>query len=351
MSAVTAITTLTCLFAFSACGKGKADASTEDNNINNTINDPSVVSVTPTEKLYYELAEDGKSCVLSGIGTATEKVIIIPESYNGLAVTSIAASAFLGCTQITGVVVPETVTSIGSNAFSKCENLAQITLPDSITYIGMDAFYDTAYYNNNLTAENCVLYIGNYVIDVLDDYLSGDYVVKDGTVAIANAAFKNSSHLNSVTIPDSVVTIGENAFENCYYLTTVNMGKGVTSIGRSAFYQCERLNSITIPDGVNIINDYTFYWCDIRSIVIPDGVTNMGDYGFSNCFALTEITIPASVTYIGEAEFYNCQSLTKINFDGKKSEWSKIVKWDNWKTNSGSFTVYCLDGEVDYDKA
>ena len=53
---------------------------------------------------------------------------------------SIEQGAFINCTELTHVVIPETVTEIGQNAFYGCTNLEEIRLPKSVTKIGPDAF-------------------------------------------------------------------------------------------------------------------------------------------------------------------------------------------------------------------
>ena len=49
--------------------------------------------------------------------------VIIPMQYKGKPVISIQENAFLNCSSIISVFVPETVTSIGDRAFYGCKNL------------------------------------------------------------------------------------------------------------------------------------------------------------------------------------------------------------------------------------
>ena len=54
--------------------------------------------------------------------------VTIPDTINGLPVTSIGDGAFSSCTRLTSVTIPNSVTSIGSYAFVGCTSLAAITV-------------------------------------------------------------------------------------------------------------------------------------------------------------------------------------------------------------------------------
>ena len=67
--------------------------------------------------------------------------LIIPETLGGIPVTAIADKAFYGCSEITSVIIPESVTKIGKSAFSYCGALSEVYLPNELTEIGDEAFY------------------------------------------------------------------------------------------------------------------------------------------------------------------------------------------------------------------
>lgn len=72
--------------------------------------------------------------------TGTGGAVTIPETINGLPVTSIGPSAFSDCTSLLDIIVPNGVTAIWDFAFGGCTNLASITLPKTLTTISFYVF-------------------------------------------------------------------------------------------------------------------------------------------------------------------------------------------------------------------
>lgn len=227
-------------------------------------------------------------------------------------VTSIGGGAFENCTGLISITIPDSVTSIGNYAFENCTGLTSIIIPDGVTNIGSHAFKNTEYYNNESNWQNDVLYIGKHLITAKST-LSGDCMIKNGTLIIANSAFNGCSGLTSVTIPNSVTNIGTQAFEDCSGLTNVTIGNGVTSIGAQAFQSCHKLTSVSMGNSVTSIGNSAFQYCRmLTSITIPNSVMSIGSSAFDNCSALTSIIIPDSVTSIGSWAFKNCSGLTNV---------------------------------------
>ena len=229
--------------------------------------------------------------IISNIYDAEKKCWVI--RFNG-EVTTIGEYAFLGCSSLTSVIIPDSVTSIGNAAFEDCSSLTSVTIGNGVDTIGEYAFY----FCENLT---------------------------------------------SVIIPDSVTEIGSSAFYRCSSLTSVTIGNGVAIIEDAAFYGCCSLTSVTIPDSVNTIGNGAFSGCsslqefkgnfastDHRCLIIdgvinsfaigcgateytiPASVTEVGASAFRDCGSLTSVTIPDSVTKIGTSAFNGCTSLTSV---------------------------------------
>ena len=217
--------------------------------------------------------------------------VVIPEEVTYMnrtrKVTSIGDFAFLYCSGLTSVTIPNSVTSIGQSAFSGCSGLTSVTIPNSVTSIGRSAFGECSGLTS-VTIPNSVTSIGDY-------------------------AFSGCSGLTSVTIPNSVTSIGRSAFSGCSGLTSVTIPNSVTSIGQSAFSGCSGLTSVTIPNSVTSIGEWAFENCSgLTSVTIPNSVTSIGVRAFSGCSGLTSVTIGNSVTSIGEYAFYYCSGLTSV---------------------------------------
>ena len=183
----------------------------------------------------------------------------------------------------------------------------------------------------------------------------------------------------SFNIPDSVIIIGYKAFENCTNLTGVIFGDNsrLTSISERAFSGCTSLESIIIPDSVTNIGNYAFCgsfelgqglcsvtfgensqltsigdsaFCstNLTSITIPTSVTSIGNYAFDSCQNLTSVTFGenSQLTSIGSGVFSWCFNLTEIHYSGTTAAWDEIAKSDSWSSDTGEYTIYCIDGNI-----
>ena len=142
--------------------------------------------------ICYNIINGSEVAVTSGDSKYTGDVTIPQQVFNkekAYSVTRIGNSAFLYCSGLISITIPNSVTSIGEAAFQGCSGLTSITIPNSVTSIGCWAF--------------------------LQCY-----------------------GLISIEIPNSVTSIGEHAFDYCYGLTSITIPNSVTSIGDYAFCEC-----------------------------------------------------------------------------------------------------------------
>ena len=244
--------------------------------------------------------------------------IVIPETvvYEGVtySVTSIGDYAFLGCSCLTSVIIPNSVTSIGNWAFSECSCLTSVTIPNSVTSIG-DGAFSKCFGLTSLTISNSVTSIGDWTFSACSCLTS--VTIPNSVTSIGYEAFRLCSGLTSVTIGNSVTNIGNEAFSECSGLTSVTIPNSVTSIGWGAFIGCSGLTSVTIPNSVTSIGDGAFSKCfGLTSLTISNSVTSIGAEAFKKCSGLTSVTIPNSVTSIGGGAFEGCSGLTSVVIGG-----------------------------------
>ena len=266
---------------------------------------------TPYYTAYYENAANWENGVLYMGSYLIDADMSISGTYTiKEGTTVIAGGAFSRCTELTSIVIPNSVKNIGDSAFYNCSSLTSITIPNSVTSLGESAFYGC----ESLTSVNILAGITSIKertfagCDLLTDVTIGNSVV-----SIGESAFEGCSSLTSIVIPNSVTSIGISAFYACRSLTNIDIPNSVTYIGDYAFAGCSSLTSIVIPNSIKSISNGTFYVCSsLTNIVIPDSVTSIGDHVFENCTSLTSLIIPDSVTSIGTATFVNCTGLKTI---------------------------------------
>ncbi|MBQ9976692.1 MAG: leucine-rich repeat domain-containing protein [Clostridia bacterium] len=202
-------------------------------------------------------------------------------------VTTINASAFNGCRNLTSIVIPEGVTTIGGNAFENCDKLASVVMYDNVTSIGQSAFRDCVSLTD-ISISDSVTYINDYL-------------------------FRGCTSLVNVELPDSLTKIYNYAFYGCTSLERVAIPDGVTSIGNSAFAECTALKKLSLPDSVTEVKEYAFSGCRaITRAYLSDKLTSISQGAFMNCTKLASVNIPESVTSIGAQAFYECEGLISV---------------------------------------
>ena len=242
-------------------------------------------------------------------GNETE--VIIPSIYKGYPVTSIDYGAFLYCTSLISIEIPNSVTSIGHYAFEDCTSLISIEIPNSVTSIGNWAFFRCTSLTS-IEIPDSVTSIGDVAFAYCESLTSIE--IPNSVTSIGVSAFAYCESLTSIEIPNSVTSIGNRAFSSCTSLTSIEVPDSVTSIGDEAFRGCTSLESVVIGGSVTSISEMAFYDCtSLTSVVLCDSVTSIGNYAFENCTSLASIEIPNSVTSIGLMAFYDCTFLTSIN--------------------------------------
>ena len=132
----------------------------------------------------------------------------------------IGEEAFRG-SDVTSILMPNTVKSLGTHAFEDCKKLKEVTLSSSLTLIPMAAF------------RGC---------DALQELQVPASVTK-----IADLAFE-ASGLKELELPMGVETVGAGAFYNCQQLEKLAFPNSLKKLGVCCFLYCNKLKSLTLPD-------------------------------------------------------------------------------------------------------
>ena len=274
--------------------------------------------------------------------------IIIPDS-----VTSIGRTAFRHCTELTSITIPDSVTSIGVGAFTDCSSLTSVAIGDSVTSIGMGAFEDCTGLTSIVVDDGNYVYhsAGNCIIETASKTLivgcKNSIIPDDGSVtSIGGFAFWNCDGLTTVTIPDSVTSIGINAFSGCS-TNLIEKENGVSYVDSWVIDFDESVSFVGLREGTRGIADSAFEYCtNLTTVIIPNSVTSIGIYAFRGCTGLTSVTIPDSVTSIGFGAFSDCSGLKYVKFEGTVAEWNVIEKGFSWSLSCPFTYVECSDGDV-----
>ena len=226
---------------------------------------------------------------------------------------------FLYNSNITSVIIGDSVTNIGEWSFSRCRRLISVTMGNSITNIGKHAFADC----RNLTS----IAIGNSVKTIGERAFTGcgltSITISNSVINIENFVFQDCNNLTSVTIPDNVINIANYAFCSCQNLTVINVGSKNTNYASDngvlfnkskthlICYPMGKIGDYTVPNSVKSIGGYAFYGCRCSAIIIGDSVTSIGNYAFAFS-GLKSITIGNGMKTIEKSAFFDCKILTSV---------------------------------------
>lgn len=307
----------------------------------------------PTQLLSVELGYN-----VSSIGASAFAGCRNLTSISGTGVKEIGAYAFQNCSSLTSTFASSNITTIGNYAYMGCTSLTNASIGEDMTSIGIGV------YKNCTGVER--LYIGHSV-QIPDEFCYGctnlSTITYEETYTSVSAvgayAFYNCGELASLrtasncqfgdgafqncvklskTISSTTASIGSRAFMNCKKVTRavdlrgdIGMyafsGSGLTevsaqtaNIGNGAFSYCEDLTSASLSN-VKILSGGLFSGCSLLStITLPSNYTSIGDGAFSGCESLTSFTIPQTVSSIGNDAFNGCSGLSSIIFKGNMPE-------------------------------
>lgn len=311
------------------------------------------------EQFTYEITSKYPTEVaITGLSNLSLKDITI-GSYityhdHNFSIVSIADNAFKQNTTIQTVrIESENLTTIGASAFYQCSNLTSFAFHDGLQVIKNRAFTGCTKIENLLIIPATVQTIDEYAfaeVQCAIEFVSespatlGKEVFRDknqkNSVIIVPCGFRDT-YVNATGWSDFQSRIQSKCFDNFTIgnlsysrldgdvATLVGYADGVlntdqeilnipesvnyegnilyiTAIADSAFRQNNYIKKVSIPNTIVSIGNSAFYYCEnIESITIQRGnLKSIGNRAFTKCTAITDtLVLPASLDTIGDFAF------------------------------------------------
>ncbi len=258
----------------------EATSGTCGENVTWTLSNDGILTISGTGEMNDWLDGEGyddetrkQICSPFWASEAIKKIIIEDG------VEKIGDFAFIGCSNVIDVELPDTLKSIGVGSFGFCSSMSSISIPDSVS-------------------------------------------------EIQTAAFSCCRALENVKLSSSLSEISENLFEYSG-LKTIDIPSNIIKLGEGCFRET-KIENIVIPSTVTSIGNNIFFMCkNLKSVKISESTASIGDSFFCGCTLLTSVTLPNTITMIDEYSFAGCENLKDIYYDGTLEEWNKIQINDN----------------------
>lgn len=328
------------------------------------------------------------------------KNCIALQDLNLLGIVSISSAAFVNCSKLVTLNLPDTLKTINSNAFINCYSIVKITFGKNLRLIDEYAFANlpfcdeinfnsnvniksNAFYNTGLSTTGiAVNFLDNATMVSLDGFadtnvavlklsknFSGfidygrvpklrDITVDDGNVngytSYQHALYKDKilvlapQNVKTLQIRNDTEKIAANALRY-NSLSIAVLPDGLTEIGDDAFADSSTLKAVKFPKTVEKIGDRAFASCPkIKTINIPDSLVSIGERAFYNCLSLAAVVLPEGLSEIKSECFNGCKSIVSMVIPrsvteiggGAFSNMTSLEKIYIWNSNSGYRMLY-----------
>ena len=281
-----------------------------------------------TIPLTKEMVDKGVTDALTNEHVSLTGDVVIPKQIiweeKQYVINAIGEDAFANNTNITSVVMPDSIISIGANAFRSCTNMkGTVDIPDAVTEIGSGAFYFCGGISGEMVIPEGVTSIGANTFYKCTG-LEGIVLPRNLTNIGARAFFGCTNLSSELNLPATVTSIGEKAFSGCSKLHgEINLTQNLAELGAFAFENCSGLTgNVVISDHITSIGEATFKNCTglTGTLTLPNGLSTIGKDAFFGCGFTGQLLIPGNVVNVEETAFYDCKGFTSLTIQGGAEE-------------------------------
>ena len=338
-----------CLSTLASCDLGMGKLPIEPDEEESTEKVTAAERVTERETEYSDYFTDGlelnrnrstNEYSVTGYN-GSSSVVVIPETYMGNPVTSIAKNAFFK-TSAEVIKLPDSIREIGENAFKNAYSLREVYIGNNETElekIGKDAFFscnvlESIYFFGDDSAWSDVYLGKNWDKNAGSGTVLGTYAlhIVDSDIVYTGDEIKSEIVEDSDMLDSETVYYPEDDWSD--------------SETWSEIWSESETYSETMPDdldafvdenGIGYVLDSFGEYYEVYSavdfygteIVIPETLNGfevkaIGQYAFIGCNDLVSISLPATIVSIGEGAFNKCPSLTTIYYARGVEEWGAI---------------------------
>ena len=261
-----------------------------------------------------------EAATVTSIGTVFKETAISSfeefQFFTGL--NEICDEAFMGCSQLVSIVIPNNVTRIGDASFSNC-GITSIDIPSGVKTIDHNAFLGCSSLRS-ISIPPSVETLGNSIFCHCSNLTNVE--LPSSITSIGNYTFTNCSSLTSLVLSDQIAFIGDQAFQGCAALSYIKFGSGLTSIGNNILNP-EYLETLVV-DPANPVFDSRNN-CNAlietatntllyggRNSTIPEGIESIADDAFYGS-RINDFTLPSTITHIGERAFSGYNEFKRIH--------------------------------------
>lgn len=254
-----------------------------------------------------------------------ERVIVIPETMDGISVVGIGANAFSAASNslnqnITSITLPDSITTIGKAAFKGLKNLVTLRIPKNVPVLESDVLAScsslqsltlptniefkegclkdvTSLQDLTIIGSSTSSYLGKGMVETLMQLLPVSHLnvlqIGEGIVRVDENAFSSIS-IESFTIDEIVMQdvryIESGAFKNVK-IQRLQLSDCIESIGLSAFYgtQIETLGFYTTSQNMGSLNFNALSSASVKNIYIYGSSNNDGVFRLNIGGLMTEV--------------------------------------------------------------